>query len=111
MLNALLAFALEMAMFAFVAWWALELELAWWVRIPIAVAAVGALIAVWGAFASPRARILLPTAGVVAVKAAAFGSGALALWALGYPAAAVAFAVLAAANTTATTYVRTRPAK
>ncbi|MBO3731441.1 YrdB family protein [Glycomyces niveus] len=111
MFNALLAFTLELAMFAFVGWWALALDLAWWVRIPIAVAAVGALIAVWGAFASPRARFLLPTAGVVAVKAAAFGSGALALWALGYPAAAVAFAVLAAANTTATTYVRTRPAK
>jgi hypothetical protein len=111
MFNALLAFTLEMAMFAVVGWWALALDLTWWVRIPIAVAAVGALIAVWGAFASPRARFLLPTAGVVAVKAAAFGSGALALWALGYPAAAVAFAVLAAANTTATTYVRTRPAK
>lgn len=110
MLNALLAFALEMAMLAFVGWWALALDLAWWARIPIAAAAVGALVAMWGAFASPRARFILPTAGVVAIKAVAFASGALALWGLGYPAAAVAFAVLAAANTTATTYVRTRPA-
>jgi hypothetical protein len=109
MLNALLAFTLELAMFVFVGWWALALDLAWWARILIAVAAVGALIAVWGTFAAPKARVSLPTAGVVGVKAAAFASGALALWGLGYPAAAVAFAVLAAANTALTTYVRTRP--
>lgn len=109
MLNALVAFALELAMLGFVGWWALALDLAWWVRVPIAVVAVGALIALWGAFAAPKARITLPTVGIVAVKAVAFGSGALALWGLGYPAAAVAFAVLAAANTALITYVRTRP--
>ncbi|HEX2143488.1 MAG TPA: DUF2568 domain-containing protein [Glycomyces sp.] len=110
MLNALLAFALELAMLAFVGWWALALDLAVWARIPIAIVAVGALIAVWGAFASPQARVPLPTAAVVAVKAAALAAGALALWGLGYPAAAVAFAVLAASNTAVVTYVRTRPA-
>lgn len=110
LLNALVALALELAIFASVGWWALALDLAWWARIPIAVAAVGALIAVWGTFASPKARIPLPTAAVVAVKATAFGAGALALWGLDYPVAAVAYAVLAAANTAVITYVRTRPA-
>jgi hypothetical protein len=109
MLNAIVAFALELAMLAFVGWWALALDLPWWGRLLIAVGAVGALIAVWGAYASPKAPVSLPTAGVVGIKAAAFAAGALALWGLGHPAAAVAFAVLAAANTAVTTYVRTRP--
>lgn len=110
MLNALLAFVIEMAMLGFVAWWALALDLAWWARILVAVVAVGALVFVWGSFASPKARIPLPTGGTVAVKAAAFAAGALALWGLGFPLAAVAFAVLATANTAVVTYVRTRPA-
>jgi hypothetical protein len=110
MLNALLAFVIEMAMLGFVAWWALSLDLAWWARLLVAVAAVGALIALWGSFASPKARIPLPTAGIVAVKAVAFAAGALALWGLGFPLAAVAYAVLAAANTAVVTYVRSRPA-
>jgi hypothetical protein len=110
LLNALLALVLELAIFAFVGWWALALDLAWWARIPIAVAAVGGLIVVGGTFASPKARIPLPTAGIVAVKAVAFGAAALALWGVGYPAAAIAYAVLAAANTALVTYVRTRPA-
>jgi hypothetical protein len=110
MLNALLAFAIEMGMLGFVAWWALALDLAWWARILVAVVAVGGLIALWGSFASPKARIPLPTAGIVAVKAVAFAAGALALWGLGFPLAAVAYAVLAAANTAVVTYVRSRPA-
>ncbi|MFG3340238.1 YrdB family protein [Glycomyces sp. NPDC048151] len=108
-INALLAFAVEMAMFAFVGWWALALDLPWWARVLVAVAAVGGLIAMWGAFAAPRARFILPTPAVVAVKVFAFACGALALWGLGFPLAAVAFAVLTAANLTVTTYVRLRP--
>lgn len=110
LLNALLALALELAMLVFIGWWALALDLPIWARILVAIAALGALVTAWGAFASPNARIPVPTAAVVAVKALAFGSGALALWGLGYPAGAVAFAVLAAANTAVVTYVRTRPA-
>lgn len=104
--NAFLAFVLELAMLVFVAWWALALDDALWTRLLIAAACVGALVVLWGAFASPRARVPLPAAGTVAVKALAFGAGAAALWGLGLPAAAIAFAVLAAANTAATAYVR-----
>lgn len=106
--NALLAFVLELAMLAFVGWWALSLDLDLWARLLIAVGAVGALVVLWGLFAAPKARVKLPTLGVVAVKAVAFGSGALALWGLGFAAAALAFAVLAAVNTAAVTYVRRR---
>ncbi|MDA1358261.1 YrdB family protein [Glycomyces luteolus] len=110
LLNSLLAFVLEMAMFAFVVWWVLTLDLALWARIPLAVAAFGGLATLWGLLVSPRARYPLPTAWTVVFKLAAYGGSALALWGVGYPAAAVAFAVLAAANTAVITYVRTRPA-
>ncbi|WP_177154778.1 YrdB family protein [Glycomyces harbinensis] len=107
MCNALLAFALELAMLVFVAWWALELDLeGWWARLLIALVAVGALVVLWGAFASPKARLPLPVWGTLAVKAVAFGAGTLALWGLGLPAAAIAFAVVAIANTAVATYVR-----
>nr|WP_255672440.1 YrdB family protein [Glycomyces amatae] len=107
MLNALLAFALEMAMLVFVAWWALELDLdGWWARLLVAAAAVGALVVLWGAFAAPKARIPLPLWGSLAVKAIAFGAGTAALWDLGLPAAAIAFAVVAVANTAVAAYVR-----
>ncbi|MEU6250950.1 YrdB family protein [Glycomyces sp. NPDC047010] len=106
MANSFVALVLELALFVFVAWWALDLDHALWTRLLIAVASVGALIVLWGAFAAPKARVPLPTAGTVAVKAVAFGAGAAALWGLGLPAAAIAFAVLAAANTAAVTYFR-----
>ena len=104
--NSLLALVLELAIFGFIGWWALSLDLPLWARILIAVAAVGALIAVWGMFASPKARIPLPLPGTVAVKAAAYAAGALALWGVGHSVAAVVYAVLAAANTAVVTYVR-----
>lgn len=108
MLNALLAFLLELAMLVFVAWWALVLDVPWWARVLVALVAVGALVVLWGTFAAPRARVRLPVIGVVAVKAVAFGAGALALWGLGNPVAAVVFAVVAAVNVAVTTWVRTR---
>ncbi|MFB7249293.1 YrdB family protein [Microbacterium sp. NPDC056234] len=110
MLNAILAFLLEIAMLVFVAWWALLLDVPWWVRILIAFAAVGVLVVLWGTFASPRARVRLPVAGVVAVKVVALGAGVLALSGVGSAVAAVVFAVVAAANVAITTFVRSRAA-
>ena len=108
MLNAVLAFVLELAMLVFVAWWALLLDVPWWARILIAVVAVGALVVLWGTFAAPRARVRLPVIGIVGVKAVAFGAGVLALWGLGNPVAAVVFAVVVTVNVAITTFVRTR---
>lgn len=106
MANAFLAFAIELAMLVFVGWWALSLDDPMWTRLLVAAVAVGGLVVLWGAFAAPRARFPLPNAATALVKAAAFGSGALALWGLGFTAASIAFAVLAAANLAVTTYVR-----
>lgn len=106
MWNAFLAFALELALFAFAAWWALSLDMSLWLRLPIAAAAVVALGALWGRYASPKAAVRLPAAGVLAVKAVAFGVGAAALWGVGHPSAAIAFAAVAAANTAVVTLIR-----
>lgn len=106
MWNAFLAFALELALFAFVVWWALALDASLWLRLLIAVAAVLALGFLWGRYAAPRAPVKLPTGGVLAVKAVAFAAGAAALWGVGYPAAAIAFALLVTANTGMVTLVR-----
>lgn len=108
MLNAVVAFVLELAMLVFVAWWALLLDVPWWARILIALVLVGGLAVLWGTFASPRARVALPVVGIVAVKAIAFGSGALALWGVGGPVAAIVFAGVAAVSVAVTTVVRTR---
>jgi hypothetical protein len=110
LLNSLLALVLELAMFGFVVWWILTLDLPLLARIPIAIAAFGVFATLWGLLVSPKARYPLPTAGTVAFKLAAYGVSALALWGVGYPFAALAFAVLAAANTAVVTYVRTRAA-
>jgi len=108
MFNALVAFVLELAMLVFVAWWALLLDVPWWLRILVALALVGGLAVLWATFASPRARVALPVAGVVAVKAIVFGVGTLALWGVGGPIAAVVFGVVAAVNVAVTTVVRMR---
>lgn len=109
-LNAVLAFLLELAILVFVAWWALLLDAPWWARILLAFVLVAAIVVLWGAFAAPRARVRLPIVGVgvVAVKVFVFGAGALALWGLGFPTAAVVFAVVAAVNLVITTVVRAR---
>lgn len=107
MLNAVAAFVLELAMLVFVAWWALLLDVPWWARVLIAIALVGGLVVLWGTFASPRARVALPTPGVVAVKTVAFGAGAFALCGVGGPVAAAVFAVVAAVSVAVTTIVRT----
>jgi uncharacterized protein DUF2568 len=53
----------------------------------------------WGLLAAPRARIRLPLAGVLAVKAVLFAGTAAAVYSLGQPGLAIAFAVVAFAKT------------
>ena len=69
----------------------------------------------WGLFASSKAKIRLPLAGVVAFKALAFGCGAAALYAVDRPKLALAFAAVAFVNTAIATVERfsgaARPAR
>ncbi|MBD0709033.1 MULTISPECIES: YrdB family protein [unclassified Streptomyces] len=98
-LNEGLAFFLELAALAVLAWWGWRSSDALFVRLPLAVAAPLAAALVWGLFAAPKARIRLPLAGVLAVKALVFGAAALALLALGRPGWSLACAIVAVLNT------------
>lgn len=64
----------------------------------LGVLAVVVAAAVWGLFASPRARISLPLAGRLAVELAFFGSAAVGLVLAGHPTLGVFLLALAVVN-------------
>jgi hypothetical protein len=106
LVNEGLAFLVEVLALGALAWWGAEagsgliLHLLLGIGLPL-VAAV-----VWGGFASPKARVKLPLAGILAVKAVVFGAAMLALDGLGHRTLAIVFAVVAAANTVIATLDR-----
>jgi hypothetical protein len=97
--NEGLAFLLELLMLAGLAWWGAQAVSGLAGRIAVAIAAPALAAALWGLLAAPRARIRLPLAGVLAVKAVLFAGTAAAVYSLGQPGLAIAFAVVALANT------------
>ncbi|MEU8530370.1 MULTISPECIES: YrdB family protein [Streptomyces] len=105
-INEVLAFLLELAALAVLAWWGWQSVENTVLRLLVAVAAPAAAAVVWGLFASPKATIVLPLAGVLAVKALVFGSAALALYALGRHSWAAVFAVVVTVNTVLATLDR-----
>ncbi|MEU7392401.1 YrdB family protein [Streptomyces tanashiensis] len=97
--NEGLAFLLELAALAVLAWWGWESAENTALRLLLAIAAPGFAAVVWGLFAAPRARFPVPLAGVLLVKALVFGAAAVALHALDRPVWAVSFAAVALVNT------------
>ncbi|MEU9841972.1 YrdB family protein [Actinomadura sp. NPDC048032] len=97
--NEGLAFLLELAAIAALAWWGFTTGGNVLVNIVLGLGAPAAAIVLWGMFAAPRARFKIPLPLVLLVKAAVFGAGALAFHGVGHTAAAVAFAVIAVVNT------------
>jgi hypothetical protein len=104
--NEGLAFLLELVMLAGLAWWGSQAVGGLAGRIALAVLTPALAVVIWGLFAAPRARIQLPAAGVLAVKAVVLGGAAVAVYATGWHAAAIAFAVVAAVNTTVAAFDR-----
>ncbi|WP_406064952.1 YrdB family protein [Streptomyces sp. NBC_01077] len=98
-LNEGLAFLLELAALAVLARWGWESAETFAPRLLLAVAAPTAAAVLWGMFAAPKARVRVPLAGVLAVKALVFGAAAAALHALGRDGWAIAFAVVVVVNT------------
>lgn len=104
--NEALAFLMELLALASLAWWGatvgggLFLSLLLGIGLPLAAAVI------WGATASPKARVRLPIAGVLAVKAGVFGAAMLALDGLGHRTLAILYGVVAAANTVIATLDR-----
>lgn len=107
LLNELLAFLLELLALGALAWWGgshdpLALALVLGIAAPVAAAVL------WGAFAAPRARYPLPTAGVLAVKALVFGAALFALRGLGHGGLALVAGVVVVLNTGLATHQRAR---
>jgi hypothetical protein len=104
--NEALAFLLELVMLGLLAWWGAQAVSGLAGRVVLAVAIPLLAAVIWGLFAAPRARVHLPLAGILTVKAIEFGGAAVALAALGHPVLAIVFAVVALANTTLATMDR-----
>lgn len=105
-LNEGSAFLLELCALAALAWWGYRIGDNTAVSLLLAVAAPGVAAVAWGLFAAPKARIRVPLAGVLTVKALVFGAAAAALYAIGHHVLAVIFAAVALLNTTVATLDR-----
>ncbi|WP_393060118.1 YrdB family protein [Streptomyces sp. LN549] len=108
--NEALAFLVELVALGCLFWWGFSLGDNLAVQLLLGIGVLAIAIALWGTFAAPRARIRLPLAGVLAIKAVVLGGGALALYGVGHPVAAVALAVVVVANTGLAETFRRRPA-
>lgn len=97
--NEALAFVLELLMLLALGYWGAKSGATWALSVLLGAGAPVAAAVMWGLFAAPKARIRLPMAGILAVKALALGSGAAATYALGLRAAAGVFATVAFVNT------------
>ncbi|MFI0924056.1 YrdB family protein [Streptomyces sp. NPDC021012] len=97
--NEGLAFLLELAALAVLAWWGWDSAEGVALRLLLAVAAPAVAAVVWGLFAAPKARFRVPLAGVLLVKALVFGAAALALLGVDRPVWAFVFAAVALVNT------------
>ncbi|BAU81010.1 hypothetical protein SLA_0055 [Streptomyces laurentii] len=98
-LNEGIAFLLELAALACLAWWGWHSAESIALRLVLAIAAPVAAAVVWGLFASPKATFTLPLAGVLAVKALVFGAAVATLWAVERPTWALVFGIIAVVNT------------
>ncbi|WP_405716132.1 MULTISPECIES: YrdB family protein [unclassified Streptomyces] len=99
MANELLAFVVELAALAALAWWGFATGDGVAARLLLGIGAPVVAAVVWGMFAAPRARFRPPLVGVLVVKTVVLGSGVYAVHAVGHPVAAVFFAVVVVANT------------
>lgn len=96
--NELLAFLLELAALAALAWWGFSTgEGATPFLLGLGTPALA--ITLWSLFAAPKARLRPGLPLVLLVKALVLGGGAAAVYGVGHPEAAVATAVLVTANT------------
>lgn len=104
--NETIAFLLELLMLAALGWWGAKSGSSLAGSVLLGAGAPLAIAVVWGLFAAPKARIRLPMAGVLAVKALAFSSAAAAIYALRLHTAAVLFAAISLANATLAAFDR-----
>src|SRR5579862_1975997 len=100
------AFLLEMVMLVVLGWWGAKTGSTTAIAVLLGAGAPAAAGIVWGLFAAPKAKVRLPLAGILAVKALAFGSATVALYALGRQGEAEVFAAVTFVNTALAAYDR-----
>jgi len=97
--NETLAFGVEVVMLVAFAAWGASLGHGAVTKWLAAVAVPLAVAIVWGLLLAPKARVRLPMAGVVTIKAVLFVGASVAIDVSGRPVFAVAFAAVALINT------------
>jgi hypothetical protein len=99
LVNEGLAFVVELLALAGLAWWGAETGGGLFVHLLLGIGTPLAAIVVWALFVSPKARVELPLSGAVAMKALIFGTAMICIDVLGHRTLAIAFGIIAAANT------------
>ena len=97
-LNLGLAFLLELALLAALAYWGWSLDAATAARWLVAVAAPVGLAVIWSLIAAPTAKRRLSPAPLLAFKLGVFTVGAVLLFSSGQHAPAIALEAIAVAN-------------
>ncbi|WP_063770622.1 YrdB family protein [Streptacidiphilus carbonis] len=104
--NEGLAFLLELAAFAVLAWWGFSTGSGVPVHLLLGLGTPAAGMVLWGLVAAPRARFRVPLPGVLLVKVLVFGGAAVCLGLIGHGGWAIAFGVVALVNTAVATVDR-----
>ena len=107
--NEALAFVLELVAIGCLAWWGFTATDGVVPSLLLGLGVPAVAVASWAMFAAPRARIKLPLAGVLAVKAVVLGGAAAAVYGVGHPVAAAVLGVVVLANTGCAEFFRNRP--
>lgn len=106
LVNEGLAFLIELLALAALAWWGAQAGSGLFVHLLLGIGTPLVAAVIWGVFASPKATVKLPLAGVLGVKALVFGAALFGLDLLGHRTSAILFGVIAAAVTVAGTLDR-----
>jgi hypothetical protein len=106
LVNEGLAFVIELLALAALAWWGAATGGGLFVHLLLGIGTPLVAAVIWGVFASPKATVKLPLAGVLGVKVLVFGAALFGLDLLGHRTLAILFGVIAAANTIAATLDR-----
>ena len=104
--NEGLAFLLELAVPGALCYWGFQSGRGMPVKLVLGIGAPLLAVLVWGLFAAPDATFAVPLAGVLAVKALVFGAATVALYAFVHRRLAIAYGLLALANTIIVTIIR-----
>ncbi len=103
--NGLLAFVLELASVAALAWWGFVVGHGALARVLLGFGAPAAFVLVWARWLAPRAELRLDLPWLLLVKVALFGLTAVALAASGHPRLAAGFGGAAALSLALATLV------